>query len=345
MPGFRILFIELSIFFIATVALSQPVPRTYDSIAVDIFENALRFGQAYETLHELTSRVGHRLSGSPQAVKAVAWVERKMKVLDLENVDLESFMVPQWVRGNTEQAAIILPNGTRIPLNILALGGSVATPKDGFTAEIVEVHSLSEAIALGNRAKGRILLYNRPFDPVLEPFEAYAGAVDQRIDGAVAAARVGGALAIVRSITPSLDDVPHTGVMLYNDSVPKIPGVAISTLGANLLSELMKQQPHLKVFVQTSSQIFPDVESNNVVGELIGTEYPNEVIVIGGHLDSWDVGEGAHDDGSGVVQSIEAIRLLKALGLRPKRTIRVVAFMSEENDVWGGRAYAGKSVV
>lgn len=340
----RQFFLALSIFLNDAVASGQPASRSYDSIAVDLFESSLRDGQSYETLRELTSTIGHRISGSPQAAKAVTWIETKMKKFGFENVHLESVDVPRWVRGDKEQATIILSDGSRVSMKSLALGGSIATPPDGITAEVIEVHSLDEARALGNRAKGRIVFYNRPFDPTkFNAFEGYAGAVDQRAYGAATAARNGAVLAIVRSMAPHIDDVPHTGLMLYNDSIPKVPGVAISTKDAGSLSELLKQQPHLKVFVRTTSQILSDVESSNVVGELVGSEFPNEVIVIGGHLDSWDVGQGAHDDGAGVVQSIEAIRLLKTLGLRPKRTIRAVAFMSEENGAWGGRAYAEKA--
>jgi len=327
----------------ATPVVSQSVVQEYDSLSVALFKHALASGKAYETLRELTSTVGHRLSGSPQAAKAVDWVERVMKESGLENVHREPCMVPHWVRGAPEQAAIILQGGERIPVKILALGGSIATPEDGITAEVIEVHSLKEAVSLGTRAKGKIIFYNRPFDRTkFDTFEGYGGAVDQRGGGAVAAAYVGGVLALVRSITPRLDDVPHTGGMWYNDSIPKIPGVAISTLGAEKLSKLLKKDPHLKVFVKTSCKTLPDVESFNVMGEIKGTEKPGEVIVMGGHLDSWDVGQGAHDDGAGVVQSIEAARLLMALGLKPKRTIRVVAFMNEENGTRGGRAYAAK---
>jgi carboxypeptidase Q len=329
---------------VVSPTLSQPESQhLYDSLAVNLFKRSLAAGKAYETLHELTSTIGHRLSGSPQAARAVDWAEAKMKEFGFENVHREPCMVPHWVRGAPEQAAIILPGGTRIPIKILALGGSIGTPKKGITASVIEVHSLAEAAALGNRAKGKIIFYNRPFDRTkFDTFEGYGGAVDQRVGGAVAAASVGGVLSLVRSITPRLDDVPHAGGMWYNDSIPKVPGVAVSTVGAEKLSELLKKDPNLKVFVKTSCETLPDVPSCNVVGELRGTKRPGEVIVMGGHLDSWDVGQGAHDDGSGVVQSMEALRLLMDLGLRPERTVRVVAFMNEENGARGGRAYAAK---
>jgi hypothetical protein len=207
----------------------------------------------------------------------------------------------------------------------------------------VEVRSFEELHKLDAGARGKIVFFNRPFDKTkFNTFEAYGGAVDQRSAGAMEASKAGGVLALVRSMTSRLDDVPHTGVMGYVDSIQRVPGVAISTIGANQLSDLLKKDRGLKVYVRTSCETLPDVESANVVGEIRGTELPNEVIVVGGHLDSWDKGRGAHDDGSGVVQSIEALRLLKQLGLKPKRTIRAVAFMNEENGSRGGQAYAAK---
>jgi carboxypeptidase Q len=266
-----------------------------------------------------------------------------MEEFGLEEVHLEPCMVPHWVRGNLEEAAIISGNGKRIPVTIAALGGSVATPSNGITAGVVEVHSFEDLHKLGTKAKGKIVFFNRPFDETkYNTFEAYGGAVDQRWAGAMEASKAEGVLALVRSVTPHLDNIPHTGVMGYVDSVQKVPGVAISTYGADQLSELLRKDNWLQVYVNVSCQTLPDVESANVVGELRGTEFPNEVVVVGGHLDSWDKGQGAHDDGAGVAQSMEALRLLKQLGLKPKRTIRVVAFMNEENGGRGGEAYAAK---
>jgi carboxypeptidase Q len=326
-----------------TVNAQVPAPNEYDSIAVTIFKTSLQSGQAYDALTELTTKIGNRLSGSENAAKAVAWTKNKMEEFGLEEVHLEPCMVPHWVRGAIEQAAIIPSNRKRIPITIAALGGSIATPSKGITAEVVEVRSFEELHKLGAEARGKIVFFDRPFDQTkFNTFEAYGGAVDQRWAGAMQASRAGGVLALVRSVTSRLDDVPHTGVMGYVDSIQKVPGVAISTMGANLLSALLKKDGDLKVYVKTSSETLPDVESANVIGEIRGTELPNEVIVVGGHLDSWDKGRGAHDDGSGVVQSIEALRLLKQLGLKPKRTIRAVAFMNEENGGRGGQAYAAK---
>jgi Zn-dependent M28 family amino/carboxypeptidase len=229
----------------------------------------------------------------------------------------------------------------KTPLAVCALGGSIATPKKGIIAEVIEVQSLDEVKDLGDRAKGKIIFYNRPMDPTkVMTFEAYGGAVDQRGQGAVEAAKVGAVAALVRSMTLALDDVPHTGAMRYLDSGPKIPAAAVSTVGANVLSQLLKSGKKIRVQLTLNCETLPEVESANVVGEILGSEKPNEVIVIGGHLDSWDKGEGAHDDGAGSVQSMEALRLLKELGLKPKRTIRCVLFMNEENGLRGGKAYA-----
>ncbi len=322
-------------------ALSQDMP--YDSLALKLFKMSLGTGKSYEALTDLSVNIGHRISGSPQAEKAVQWTRRKMEEFGLENVHLEPVLVPRWVRGEVEEGLIILPDGKKMPVKITALGGSTATPGGGITAEVIEVHSWQELHALGESARGKIVFYNRPFDKTkINTFEGYGGAVDQRGGGAVEAAKVGGVMALVRSMTPRLDDFPHTGATGYNDTVPKIPAAAISTMGANKLSDLLKQHPRLKVYLKISSKTLPDVESANVVGELKGSEFPNEVVVIGGHLDSWDKGQGAHDDGAGVVQCIDALRMVKELGLRPKRTIRVVAFMNEENGGRGGQAYAAK---
>ena len=338
----KILFLS---YVIQSLVAAQGIQSmSYDSLAAKIVAKALVDNKAYETLYELTTKVGSRVSGSPQAAKAVEWSKNTMTRLGFDNVHLEPVMVPHWVRGSVEQATV-LSNGSRtaIPLKIAALGGTIGTTKQGVTAEVVEVKSFDELRALGDKAKGKIVFFNRPMDrSLVSTFQAYGGAVNQRGRGAVEAARVGGVFALVRSMTTRLDDVPHTGAMNYVDSIPKVPTAAVSTKGAELLSELLSKEKNVKITVKLSAQILPDVESANVVGELRGSEKPDEVIVLGGHLDSWDKGQGAHDDGSGCVQSIEAIRLLKELGLKPKRTIRAVNFINEENGLRGGTAYAAK---
>jgi Zn-dependent M28 family amino/carboxypeptidase len=265
--------------------------------------------------------------------------------LGFENVRLEAIQVPHWVRGPIEEAAVVGTQGqAAVPLRICALGGSVATPEEGITAPVLEVRSFEELRAAGEKAKGRIIFFNRPFDRgLINPFHAYGGAVDQRSVGAIEAARAGGKAALVRSMTTALDDSPHTGAMYYNDTVPKVPAAAVSTRGAETLSQLLAGDPDLKLRIKLTCQTLPDVESANVVGELVGSEKPKEIVLIGGHLDSWDKGQGAHDDGAGCIHAIEAVRLLKQLGFRPKRTIRAVLFMNEENGLRGGQGYADRS--
>ncbi len=313
----------------------------YDSLAQKMIVEGMKTYPAYSMLYDLSVRIGHRLSGSEGAARAVEWGKKKMEELGFENVRLEPVTVPHWVRGETEEAAIIHTNYTSSSLKICALGGSVATPKEGITAEVIEVLSFDQLYALGDKVKGKIVFYNRPMDRTkFFPGEAYGGAVDQRSKGAMEAGKMGAVAVLVRSMTTRLDDVPHTGAMNYADTIPKIPAAAISTVGAETLSDRLKKEQGLKVRIKLDCETLPDVESANVVGDLRGSSLPNEVILIGGHLDSWDKGQGAHDDGAGVVQCLEAIRLIKAQGLRPKRTIRVVLFMNEENGLRGGKAYA-----
>ena len=292
-------------------------------------------------LTELT-RIGPRLSGSEEAAKAVEWAKQKMEDLGFENVRLEPVIVPHWVRGPVEEAAIVDSRSKgNVSLNVCALGGSIATPEEGIIAEVVEVLSFEELRDLGEKARGKIIFFNRPMDPgKINPGAAYSDAVKQRSEGAIEAAKAGGLAALVRSMTMRLDDVPHTGSMSYVDTLPKVPSAAISTVGANLLSDLLRRDKNIRVQMKLSCQTLPDVESANVLGEIVGLEKPNDIVLIGGHLDSWDKGTGAHDDGSGCVHAIEALRLLKELDLRPKRTIRAVMFMNEENGLRGAREYA-----
>jgi len=315
--------------------------RPYEEVAKQIISEGLKSCNSYSLLKDLSLNIGPRLVGSPSAQKAVEWGMKTMKDLGFQNVRLESCMVPHWVRGQVEEGTIILTSGSELPIKICALGGSISTPEDGIIAEVLQVKSFDELKSLGEKAKGKIVFFNRPMDPTkYNTFEAYGGAVNQRSVGAIEAAKVGGVTALVRSMTLRLDDVPHTGAMHYVDTIQKIPAAAVSTIGANLLDSLLKIDPHLKVKVKLSCQTLPDVQSANVIGELVGTEMPQEIIVIGGHLDSWDKGQGAHDDGAGCAHSIEALRLIKTLGLKPKRTIRVVLFMNEEFGLNGGIAYA-----
>jgi len=320
--------------------------RPYEDVARQLITSGLTGGMAYPMLHELTGSIGSRPSGSPQANRAIMWARQKMIDMGFDTVWLEKVMVPHWVRGPVEEA-YAEPRGTRgrIPLRICALGGSDGTPGGGtITGEVVEVKSFEEVRALGESGRGKIIFYNRPMDrSKISPFEAYGGAVDQRGQGAIEAAKVGAIGVLVRSMTTRLDDVPHTGAMHYADSVARIPAAAVSTVGAELLDSLLRAEQTVRVSMRLSCETLPDVEQANVIGEIRGTDFPEQVIVVGGHLDSWDKGTGAHDDGSGCVQSIEALRLIRAAGLRPKRTIRAVMFINEENGLRGGVDYASRT--
>lgn len=312
---------------------------TYNPVIRGLLDKGMWSTPAYDLLRDLVKAAPHRLSGSKGAATAVAWMTSEMNVLQFDSVRQEAVMVPRWERGKIERADIVGRPSYR--LEVCALGGSVPTPRGGLTAEVVEVHSLQEARALGSRGKGKIVFFNRPMDArEVDTFNAYEGAVDQRGEGADAAASVGGVAALVRSVSLRPDRVPHTGAMSYAKDVPEVPAAAISIMDADTLSARLKRTPSLRVRLRLDCRTLPDVPSANVLGEIVGTEKPRDIIVVGGHLDCWDKGEGAVDDGSGCVQALEALRLIKALGLHPKRTIRAVAFMNEENGSRGGKAYA-----
>ncbi|NCP20787.1 MAG: peptidase M28 family protein [Flavobacteriales bacterium CG_4_9_14_0_2_um_filter_35_242] len=315
----------------------------HDSIKIkEIFHQSLTNGKSYEWLSYLTQNIGGRLSGSANAQKAVDWGKKELEKLGLNKVWLQPVMVPHWERGEKEEAFILDKKG-RISVPICALGGSIATKKGGVTAQVIEVQSVDEVEALGEQVRGKIVFYNRPMDPdLIRTFQAYGGAVNQRFDGARVAGKYGAVGAIIRSINLRLDDIPHTGVMSYGDltEAQKVPTAAISTIAANQLSALLKTNPDTRFYFKQSCQTFPDALSFNVIGELTGSSVPNEYIVVGGHLDSWDLAEGAQDDGAGIVQSMEVLRIFKELNYKPKRSIRVVLYMNEENGSRGGKEYA-----
>ena len=303
------------------------------------FDEALSSRETYKLLEHLTNKIGHRLSGSEGAANAVEWTEKLMIEYGFDTVYKQDLFVPNWKRGNNEVARI---KDSNEELAVLALGMSVATPEEGLTAEIIEVQSLGEVEALGRKQiEGKIVFYNRPTDQrQIQTGAAYGGAVDQRSAGPSMAAKYGAVGVVIRSVGTGFDDVPHTGVTSYKDSIPKIPAAALGVLSADRLTRALKENPNTKLFLKMNCQTLEDAPSHNVIGELRGSEFPNEIITIGGHLDSWDVGQGAHDDGSGCMQSIQVLRLFQKYGIRPKRTIRVVMFMNEENGTRGGQKYA-----
>jgi carboxypeptidase Q len=312
-------------------------PRT---VVERIVSEGLRSPQAFAMLERLVAAAPKRLSGSPGLDAALEWGRAEMERAGLENVRLERCEVPHWERGAVEELVLLDDAGAVVErFAVAALGGSVATPPEGLEAEVVEVRDRAELETLGERARGKLLFLNQPMDATArDTFEAYGRAVWQRSIGAVEAARRGGVGAIVRSMTTRLDDLPHTGAMRYEDGVPQVPAVAISTIGASKLSERLARGP-LRLRLRLECRTLADAPSANVVGELVGRELPDEVLLVGGHIDAWDLGVGAHDDGAGCAQSIEAARLIAASGLRPRRTIRVVLFTNEENGLAGARAY------
>ena len=309
-----------------------------------IYKTALLNGKAYDWLDHLTNQIGGRLSGSLNAERAVKWSKEELEKLNLDKVWLQPVLVPKWVRGPKEFALIETEPGVTFNVPITALGGSVATPSVGLKAEVVEVQNFEDLATLGREnIDGKIVFFNRPMQAdLISTFSAYGGCVNQRYDGAREASQYGAIGVIVRSMSLRMDDYPHTGAMSYGDQPvsQRIPAAAISTNAAEKLSNLPKIAPKLKFLFRQQCKQYEDVLSYNVIGEMTGSEYPDEIILVGGHLDSWDVGDGAHDDGAGCVQSMEVLRLFKELDYKPKRTIRVVLFMNEENGLRGGRKYA-----
>lgn len=306
-----------------------------------IMDETMTNATAYENLRYLCKKIGPRLSGSANAQKAVEAAARMLKEAGADTVYLQPCMVPHWERGAPEKGYIQLAGGKKYNLQLCALGNAAGTGAGGINAGVVEVRSMQELHQMGNAVKGKIVFINFPMDPTnINVFTSYRQSGIARWGAPTIAAKYGAVAAMVRSLAINPDDYPHTGVTSYNDSFPKIPAVAISTNNANWLSRQLKLKMQLTAFIQTNCKMLPDAPSFNVVGEIRGSELPAEIITVGGHLDSWDLAEGAHDDGAGCTQSIEVIRSLKALGIKPKRTIRAVMFMNEENGGRGGAAYA-----
>ena len=318
--------------------------QTDEKVISDIYTNSLTNGQSYKWLDYLSNNIGSRLSGSLGAEKAVAWTKEELETLGLDKVWLQPVMVPKWVRGVPEFAYIETSPGSTIKVNICALGGSISTPSAGLKAKIIEVSGVDELEKLGkDKIEGKIVFFNRPMDAsLINTFESYGGCVNQRYSGAMEASKFGAIGVIVRSMNLRIDDLPHTGSMTYGNIPPddRIPSAAISTKHADLLSGMVKLDNNIQFYFKQNSKQLDDVLSHNVIGEITGSEYPDEYIVVGGHLDSWDLGDGAHDDGAGCTQSMEVLRLLKLSGIKPKRSIRVVLFMNEENGLRGGNKYA-----
>lgn len=332
------LFFFISIFFVSPALNAQ----TNDSITFKrIADETMTRSGAYENLRTLTKKIGPRLSGSANAQKAVEATLTMMKEAGADTVYLQPCMVPHWVRGAKETGYVKLADGSRYNFSLTALGNSQGSGVKGVQSSVIEVRSMAALESLGEKnIKGKIVFFNIAMNPTyIRTFRAYGEAGIGRRSGPAQAAKYGAIGVLVRSLASNIDEHPHTGATLYNDSFPKIPAVAISTKDAEWLSQKLNNKKGLTVFFRTNCQMLADVPSFNVVGEIRGSQFPEQILTVGGHLDSWDLAEGAQDDGAGCVQSIEVMRSLKALGLQPKRTIRAVMFMNEENGGRGGDAY------
>ena len=322
------------------IFLGGQTPETDEVVIRKIFDAALTKGQSYENLRELCKDVGHRLTGSHGDTLAVLWGQKKMQDMGYANVRLQEFETNHWTRGKGASSRII--DGDEVfDLFLLSLGSSIGTGGKKISAKVVEIESWEQLENLGNKVEGKIVFYNRKMNPKnINTFHSYGETVDQRSRGASNAAKYGAVASIVRSVTLSNNKSVHIGNMWYAEGIKKIPSLAISAHDADDLKKRISQNPNLTLEFQSYCENKGKVKSNNVIGEIRGTTFPDEYIVVSGHLDSWDVGEGAHDDGAGIVHALEIINLFKEIGYRPKRSIRCILYMNEENGIKGGRSYA-----
>jgi carboxypeptidase Q len=317
-----------------------------DSLLIKkISDEILSSGKAYENLRTLCKTVGARLSGSPQMYKAEEWGLSCLKEAGAVKVYLQDCLVPHWVRGGKDIAWVAYTDAKGKPvkeyLDVLALGNSLGTGKNGVKAKVILINNFDELEKRKEEVKGKIVFYNYPFNPTyIQTFRAYGESGAYRRNGPSRAAKYGALAVVIRSMTASTDNNPHTGATQYDTTLPKIPCAAMGLKDADKLSKLLADGKQMELYYQSNARFFPEVTGHNVIGEITGSEFPNEVITIGGHLDSWDPAEGAHDDGAGCVHSIEVLRALRAVGYQPKRTIRVVLFANEENGLRGGNKYA-----
>ncbi|MFM2157247.1 MAG: hypothetical protein RL516_1996, partial [Bacteroidota bacterium] len=329
---------KLILLLAISFCLTANAQQTDSLIIAKIINQSLTNSECYPRLKYLCKNIGPRLSGSLNGEKAVEYVHQLCIDQKLDTTYFQPVTVPHWVRGQKEQAHYKV-NGKKTDVAICALGGSVATSKKGICAPVIEVHDFEEIKKLGReKIEGKIVFMNHPMkDSYVHTFDAYGEAARYRWGTAQTAAQYGAIGVVVRSMTLALDNNPHTGAMGYNDTIIKIPACAISTMGAEELSKAIKSNSEVQFYFKQSCEVFPDAQSYNVIGELKGSEKPEEIIVIGGHLDSWELGEGAHDDGAGIMQSLEVLRIFQNLNMKPKRTIRFVAFANEENGSRGGK--------
>jgi len=314
-----------------------------DEVLKRFYNESLTTSPIYDNLRFLSKQIGHRLSGSTGAAASVEFTRQLMLNYGFDTVFLQPVMVPHWERGRAETARIV--RSTRFAnkeMRVTALGNSIGSGPNGVLGKVVEVQSLEEAALLGREElEGKIVFFNRPMDPtIINTFGAYGGAADQRSLGHMVAARNGAIGVIVRSLASCTDHNPHTGTISFRNGEETVPAVAISTADADLLSAELKRDPELIFYFETHCRMLGEVLSYNVIGELKGRSPDAKYIAVGGHLDSWDLGEGAHDDGAGCMQAIEAIRLFVSQGIKPQNHLRAVMWMNEENGLRGGREYA-----
>ena len=335
--------------FLLLVVFGRVSAQTADDSLVirQLADTILTDGKTYGNLAVLTKHVGARLSGSPGYYKAEKWGLAALADAGATDVRLQECMVPHWVRGGKDTASCEWPGGPRskkmayMNLDVLALGNSVGTGAKGVRAPVVLIHDFDELERRKDEIKGKIVFYNYKFNPLfIETFRAYGDAVRYRGMGPSRAAKYGAVAVLVRTMGESVDNNPHTGALRYNDSFPKIPAAAVGLKDADRLAASLERGVQVAVYMRTMARMLPDTVAHNVIGEIRGSEFPDQFITVGGHLDSWDPAEGAMDDGAGCVQSIEVLRALKAIGYKPRHTIRVVLFANEENGGRGGEKYA-----
>jgi carboxypeptidase Q len=326
--------------FVSQLLLAQNENNRNDSITIKkIADEIMINSTAYENLRFLCKKIGPRLSGSDNAARAVLATKKMLTYAGADTVYLQPCIVPHWVRKSKEEG-YFMGDGKKISLQLTSLGNSEGTKGQMVGGEIVEIKTMAALHKLGNAVKGKVVFFNIAMNPTyIGTFNAYGEAGIGRRSGPAQAAKYGAIAVLVRSLSSNADDYPHTGMTRYNDSFPKIPAVAISTNNANAISKLLIQSKKVEGFFKSDCTMLAPVTSYNVIGEIRGTEFPQEIITVGGHLDSWDLAEGAQDDGAGIVQSIEVLRVLKAVGAKPKRTIRAVMYMNEENGSGGADAY------
>ena len=336
--------------FLLLLVGGSSMAQVDDSVFIrKIADEILVNGKAYENLRVLCKTVGARLGGSPGMYKAEAWGMKTLKDMGADKVYMQECMVPHWIRGGKDEATITYKGvdgvSSKLALDVLAIGNSLGTGSKGVKAPVILINNFDELEKRKDEIKGKIVFYNIPFDPrYVETGRAYGESGISRRAGASRAAKYGAVAVLIRSLTESVDNNPHTGSLAYDSTLPKIPAAAMGLKDADKLTALLSSGTKAEAYLKTMARFLPDTIGHNIIGEITGTEFPNEFIVVGGHLDSWDPAEGAQDDGAGCVHSIEVLRALKAMGYKPKRTIRVVLFSNEENGLRGGNKYADEAV-